>query len=102
MMMMMMMVVAMMVMVRAMMMMMMMISIVWKGGAPDYQLVYFFWEKGKVLIQTKRRKNIFSLQKVKTTTFLTDKIGEFFLQLINNQVQESSITFCSSCFKQRY
>ena len=28
-----------------------------KGGAPDYQLVYFFWEKGKVYLLTKWREN---------------------------------------------
>ena len=28
-----------------------MICILSKGGAPDYQLVYFFWEKGKVAVQ---------------------------------------------------
>ena len=51
-----------------------MICILLKGGAPDYQLVYFFWEKGKVLIQTKKERKL--VQKVETTTFLTDKIGE--------------------------
>ena len=35
-----------------------MICILLKGGAPDYQLVYFFWEKGKVLIQTKKRESL--------------------------------------------
>ena len=63
-----------------MMMMMMMVTticILLKGGAPDYQLVYFFWEKGKVLIQTKKeRKLVQKVQKVETATFLTDKIGE--------------------------
>ena len=55
-----------------------MICIVSKGGAPDYQLVYFFWEKGKVLIETKKERNF--VQKVETTTFLTHKIGELVQQ----------------------
>ena len=42
-----------------------------KGGAPDYQLVYFFWEKGKV--ETKERKTSFLCKKLKKS--FSDKIG---------------------------
>ena len=56
-----MMMVMMMLMILMMMMVMIMVTticILLKGGAPDYQLVYFFWEKGKVLIQTKKRESL--------------------------------------------
>ena len=42
-----------------------------KGGAPDYQLVYFFWEKGKV--ETKERKTSFLCKNLKKS--FSDKIG---------------------------
>ena len=42
-----------------------------KGGAPDYQLVYFFWEKGKV--ETKERKTSFLCKTLKNP--FSDKIG---------------------------